>query len=181
MDITDISTRYSVRRLDKSDVADIYALCSKNTLYYRHCPPFVTERGIYDDMEALPPGKEVCDKLYLGFYDGADLVAVLDLILGFPNDKTAYIGFFMTETSVQNAGVGSGIIDELCVWLKRAGFSSVRLGWVSGNAQAERFWLKNGFIETGEIYDKESFRVVAAMRGLISSETDFNMQNAQKR
>lgn len=56
------------------------------------------------------------------------------------------------QVSVQNAGIGSGIIDTLCSCLKNHGFSSIRLGWVKGNPQAEHFWKKNRFIETGAAY-----------------------------
>ena len=53
MDISLFSNDYTVRRMEKADVADIYLLCSKNDLYYQYCPPFVTEQSILDDMKAL--------------------------------------------------------------------------------------------------------------------------------
>lgn len=166
MDVSSFSRRYCVRRMDRADVADIYSLCKKNGLYYRYCPPFVTEQSILEDMEALPPNKEAFDKYYVGYYEGADLIAVMDLIRAYPDEGTAFIGFFMTAASVQNAGVGSSIIDELCCYLARAGFSNVRLGWVKGNPQAEHFWRKNGFEETGDTYDTGAYTVVVAKRNL---------------
>ena len=51
-------------------------------------------------------------------------------------------GFFMTDVSVQNKGVGSGIITELCEKLSQRGYLYVKLGWVKGNPQAEYFWKK---------------------------------------
>ena len=117
MDITSLSARYSVRRLTPDDAPVVYALCRENTLYYRYCPPFVTEQSIIADMAALPPRKTLDDKYFLGFFDGEKLIAVLDLITAFPDEKTAFIGFFMTDVSVQHAGVGSGIIRELCAAL----------------------------------------------------------------
>ncbi|SFH72988.1 hypothetical protein SAMN04487830_106121 [Pseudobutyrivibrio sp. OR37] len=38
-------------------VSDAYNLCSKNTLYYDYCPPFVTPESIKADMTALPQRK----------------------------------------------------------------------------------------------------------------------------
>ena len=142
LDITLLSDRYYVRRMTEDDISDIHALCSKNALYYRYCPPFVTEESIADDMKALPPNKEYSDKYYIGYYDAEKLIAVMDLILRFPDNATALIGFFMTEVSVQNSGIGSRIIDDLCSYLRKLGFSTVRLGWVKGNPQAEHFWKK---------------------------------------
>ena len=90
----------------------------------------------------------------------------MDFIMAYPDEKTAFIGFFMTDVSVQNAGVGSGMIDELCRYLKSIGLSRVKLGWVSSNSQAMNFWKKNGFKETGITYDTENYTVTVAKREL---------------
>ena len=63
--INGLSGEYAVRRLAEEDIPEILALCEKNTLYYRYCPPFVSEQSIRDDMNALPPGKTVSDKYYV--------------------------------------------------------------------------------------------------------------------
>ncbi len=44
---------------------------------------------------------------------GNTLTAVMDLILDYPVDHAAFIGFFMTDTSCQKKGVGSGIINAV--------------------------------------------------------------------
>ena len=72
MDITLLSDHYHVRRMKENDISEIYALCRKNTLYYRYCPPFVTEESIADDMKALPPNKDYTDKYYIGYYDAVN-------------------------------------------------------------------------------------------------------------
>ena len=164
MEISLLSDCYHVLRMTEDNIAEIYALCRNNTLYYHYCPPFVTEESIASDMKVLPPNKESSDKFFLGYYDGEKLIAVMDLILSYPDRDTAFIGFFMTDTSVQNAGIGSGIIKTLCSFLKNHGFSSVRLGWVKGNPQAEHFWKKNLFIETGVTYNTDDYTVVVAQR-----------------
>lgn len=166
MDVSRFSNRYLVRRVGEDDIAEIYALCVGNGLYYKYCPPFVTRQSIADDMKALPPKKKISDKYYLGCYDGDKLIAVMDLIMGYPDEKTAFIGFFMTDASVQNAGIGSQIIRDLCSGLKDIGVANIRLGWVEGNPQAEHFWRKNGFIRTGVTYDTDKYTVVVAQRAL---------------
>ena len=166
MDVSLFSDQYLVRCLNEDDITEIYALCSKNTLFYQYCPPFVTKESIAGDMKALPPNKEAFDKYYLGYYDKEKLIAVMDLIGGFPDKDTAFIGFFMTDITIQNSGIGSGIIHDLCSRLKGLGFSGVRLGWVKGNPQAEHFWHKNCFKETGVTYDTGSYTVVVAQRAL---------------
>ena len=162
--IQNFSDKYAVRVLSENDIPAVLTLCEKNKLYYQYCPPFVSEESIRDDMKALPPGKGKQDKFYIGFYDNEDLVAVMDLIMEFPDDKTIFIGFFMTDVSVQNKGVGSGIITELCDKLRQRGYLYVKLGWVKGNPQAEYFWKKNGFIETGAENTTKDYTVTIAQR-----------------
>lgn len=162
--IENFSKKYTVKLLGKNDVSAVYELCSKNTLYYEYCPPFVTLESIEADMTALPPGKTADDKLYVGYFDGDKLIAVMDLILGYPAIDTAYIGFFMTDISVQGKGVGSLIISELSCFVSSSGFDKMQLGWVQGNPQPEHFWHKNGFCETGKTYDMDDFMVVEAQR-----------------
>ncbi len=160
------SRRYHVRELTGEDTAAILSLCSGNRLFYRYCPPFVSEQSIREAMQALPPHKTPADKYYLGYFDGEKLIAVMDFIMAYPDEETAFIGFFMTDVSVQNAGTGSGIIDELCAYLPSLGLTGLRLGWVRGNPQSEHFWHKNGFTETGVTYDTDGYTVIVAQRKL---------------
>ena len=166
MDITKFSNQFQVRRLDQNDIEAVFALCSRNSLYYQYCPPSVTRQSIIEDMKALPPDKDLADKYYLGYFSGKKLIAVMDFIASFPEETTVFIGFFMTDVSVQKKGIGSSIIDELCACLPDAGFIRIRLGWVKGNPQAEHFWHKNGFAETGVTYESNGYTVVAAQRKL---------------
>ena len=94
------------------------------------------------------------------------LIAVMDLIIGFPNKMTAFIGFFMIEADAQKNGLGSTLITELCNAMSGIGIKEVRLGWVKGNPQAEHFWKKNGFAETGATNETDKYTVVVARRGL---------------
>lgn len=178
--IADISKKYQVRLLEEKDISIVYSLCRKNKLYYDFCPPFVTPEGIKADMTALPLGKRREDKFYLGYFDNDNLTAVMDLILGYPDEETAYVGFFMTDVSVQGKGVGSAIINELSRFMCSQGYSKIQLGWVKGNPQAEHFWLKNGFIETGKLYDMDDYTVVEAQKNIVIPVTEENISDASR-
>ena len=149
MNIQSLSTKYVVRRLTDADIPEVFALCQGNPLYYQFCPPFVTKESIQRDMVALPEGKTEKDKHYLGFYLEDRLIAVMDLIAGYPKAETAFVGFFMVDQAWQGKNIGTGIISEACCALKEAGFSEVGLGYAKGNTQSEAFWLKNHFVKTG--------------------------------
>ncbi|MGN0505446.1 MAG: GNAT family N-acetyltransferase [Lachnospiraceae bacterium] len=160
MQIEALSSKYRVKKLAEAEVAEVYALCKENPLYYNYCPPFVTPDSIRADMAALPKGKTVKDKYFIGFYDGPELVAVMDLILKYPNEETAFIGFFMMNAKRQGRGIGTAIIEEVCRYLSSIGFPYMRLCYVKGNPQSEHFWLKTGFEKTGLEVEKERYTVV---------------------
>lgn len=145
MDISKLSARYAVRRLTEDDVEMIYDLSSGNSIYYRYHPPFVTRESILEDMAALPTGKRYDDKYYIGFFDGAVLVAVMDLILDYHEAGVAFIGFFMTDVKYQGNGISSGIISDTAAYLKLLGYVEIRLGVDKGNPQSFAFWTKNKF------------------------------------
>ena len=178
--IADISKKYQVRLLEEKDISIVYSLCRKNKLYYEFCPPFVTPESIKADMTALPPGKRREDKFYLGYYDNDNLTAVMDLILGYQDEETVYVGFFMTDVSVQGKGVGSAIISEMSQFICSQGYSDIQLGWVKDNPQAEHFWLKNGFIVTGKLYDMYDYTVVEARKNMVIPVTEENLADAAR-
>ena len=148
MNYINFSKSYHVQMLTKRDIPLILALCEKNTQFYEHCPPFVTEESIRDDMCALPQRKmdEPQDK--------------------YPTERSCFIGFFMMERSVQGHGIGSRIITELCVYLHSLGYEYIRLGYVDGNKQSESFWKKNQFTDTGLRNHTQDYTVVVMNRML---------------
>ncbi len=151
----DFSQKYAVRPLTAGDVDKILALCAENEQFYRYHPPMATRESILADMTALPPGTGAENKHYLGFFDGDALIAVLDLIERYPQDDTAYIGFFMTKKERQGCGLGTSLIGKLLDELRKEKFCRVRLAIDRGNPQSKAFWEKNGFALTGEEFPRD--------------------------
>lgn len=158
------SKKHTVRRMTVEDTDIIYGLCVGNPLYYEYCPPFVTRESIGEDLAALPPNTCKEQKYYVGFFDSEKLLAVMDIIDGYPQRGIAFIGFFMMEESVQGRGTGSEIITEIVDYLEQEGYTAVRLAWVMGNPQAEHFWRKNGFEVIKETSGTDGSRLMLAER-----------------
>ena len=160
MKYINFSSKYIVKLLNNKDLKDIYNLCVLNETYYKYCPPSPSIDSIRKDMQALPPKKTLEDKYFLGYYENDRLLAVMDLIDKYPNDKTVFIGFFMVDINYQNKGVGTYIIKELIHYLKNNGYQDIRLGYVNGNKQSESFWAKNGFVDTGYRNHTDFYEVI---------------------
>lgn len=145
MKLQALSETYAVRRLEPKDVECIYEMMRKNVMFYEYHPPFVTRESILADMKALPPQKQEEDKFYAGFFDGEKLAAVLDLIVSYPDDSAAFIGFFMTDVQCQNQGVGTRIVTELCRSLKELGYKRCASAWTKETRRAAPSGRKTDF------------------------------------
>ncbi len=140
-----LSSHYEIRALTDSDVDDILDLCQHNTLFYEYTEARPTREEILNDMRITPPGIGMSDKYFIGFFEGQELVAVMDLIDGYPKQENAYIGFFMMNQEYQGKTIGSAIIGETADYLREIGKTAIRLAIDKGNPQSAHFWKKNGF------------------------------------
>lgn len=165
-DLSGFSSQFRVRRLTPDDLPLVYSLSAGNPQFYRYCPPAVTRESILQDMRALPPEKTLEDKFYLGFFQEESLIAVMDLIFGYPDRHTAFLGLFMVRRESQGQGIGSAIIRECFDFAKRRGMLKIRLAFAKGNPQSEGFWKKNRFEETGIETDKGTYTAVVLQKRL---------------
>lgn len=150
IDINRLSKNYNVRSLTKEDIDIIYQLCLGNTLFYKCVKQSPNKDEILNDLIITPPNVSINDKYYVGFFDGDNLVSVMDIIDGWPERSIIYIGFFMVDINYQGRGVGSSIISEVISYFKDIKKEKVRLAIDDGNNQSMSFWKKNGF---NVIYD----------------------------
>lgn len=103
-------------------------------------------------LSALPPGVPDAQKVDLGLWDGQELVAFADVIVGWPAESVAHIGLLMTDGARQGEGLGRVMHDAV---IDLAALSpdirSLRLLIVDTNADlAVPFWTKLGYEPTGE-------------------------------
>ena len=150
MKISQCSNHYQVRELVDADLKQVFAFYQTNPLYFEHFPPLPSLESLANDLVECPPGKELSDKYFLGFWDKERLVAILDLIDGYPTAEIAYIGLFMVDSRLAGQGLGSKIIAELLSQLATH-FKRMRIGYVESNPQSSHFWSKVGFCPTGEV------------------------------
>lgn len=108
-----------------------------------------------------PEGVAEEDKVVLGAFEGEQLVAVVDLLRGYPKDGTAFIGLLQVHANRQGRGYGGkayGLVQRYVesTWPE---VRTMRLAVVDTNAEvATGFWERQGFKATGEArpyrYDK---------------------------
>lgn len=158
----------SVRNLSSTDLPALLSLCLGNSQYYEFLGEEPTVDVLATEMVELPPGCSPDQKSYFGFFDAdGDLIAVLDLIRGYPAEGCAFIGFFMVDASRQGMGIGSRLVSKLLNRLRGSGVFRVRLAYVEGNEQSRRFWERHGFLEADAPIDQGGYKVVPMERRLV--------------
>ncbi|MGT2833071.1 GNAT family N-acetyltransferase [Streptococcus halotolerans] len=161
IDFQSLSKNYEVRLLTESDSQDVLQLYNTNPYFFKHCPPEPTLASVRRDMTKLPPNIKPENKYFLGYFDNAKLIAVLDLVEGYPDLHTAFIGLFMLDREYQSRGIASRLMTEALFQLMK-NFDRVRLGYVATNEVAVHFWTKQGFVPTGETSKTDYYEIILA-------------------
>ena len=159
--IEKLSDSYTIRCLTDADVPMLYAWMLRNDQYFRYCGGSTTPERVRQDLTLCPPGTTPAQKHYVGFFDAGTLVAVMDLIDGYPDADTAFIGFFMMNRELQGQGTGTAIVRDVLAALRALGYTAVRLGIDKENPQSNHFWRKNGFTVVREAAQERGIVLLA--------------------
>ena len=112
---------------------------------------WLTEGKAPDPADALeilgvcPPGIGEDDKFVLAVLEGEELLGCVDLVRGYPDEQTAYIGLLLLKECWQGRGIGSGLVARLMEMAAGWGCTAMRLGVIETNRPALHFWAKHGF------------------------------------
>jgi RimJ/RimL family protein N-acetyltransferase len=165
LDISRINSHYKVRAITASDVDDVLKLYRQNPQFYQYTEAEPTRKQVLHDMTITPQGIKVKDKYFFGFFENRTLVAVMDLIDGYPKPEIAYIGLFMMNQDYQGRQIGTSIIGEATDYIWTTGKTAIRLAIDKGNPQSTHFWKKNGFEVVSES-EVNGWTKLVAERGL---------------
>lgn len=141
------------RLVGPSQSMAVQRIMESNAEYSRRVEGAVPTPAAADEvLSALPSGVPISRKVDLGLWDGPELVAFADVILGWPAESVAHIGLLMTDGARQGEGLGRMMHDAVVDLAGRTpGIQSLRLSIVDTNADlAAPFWTKLGYEPTGE-------------------------------
>ena len=161
LNIDQLSNCYTVRKISDADVEAILELYQGNMQFYKYCEADPTREQVLNDLHLTPPGMDASSKYYVGFFYNGTLLAVMDLIDGYPNPATVYIGLFMMNRAFQGRGIGTAILDETTACLKSIGKKRIMLAIDKDNPQSTHFWKKNGFQVIKEV-DRNGWTMLVA-------------------
>ena len=165
-----LSTEYRVVNAEQVDPEALYTLYCSNRHYFEHFSLEMSREQLEEDMTILPEGCDKDQKHFLVYLKEEVPVALLDLIEGYPDEGTCYIGLFMVDVAFAGQGIGTRIITELCESLSKRRYKKIRLAYGKNYPQAEHFWTKNGFVPVKEAALEKYGALIVAQRELNRSE-----------
>ncbi len=166
-DIAALSSEYEVRDITESDITAVYRLFRENRKYYRYIHRAPSLRDLTDVISNVPQDTPPEKKRFVGFYDkSGKLIAILDIIMGYPDGESAFIGWFMVDAQMQGRGIGSQIFADIRAAMHAEGYGSISVGCVKNNTDALGFWQSQGFRPTGSEIEQPDYTTVILERSI---------------
>ena len=152
------SQRPEPRVLRESDLPALQRFFDRNPEYFLAVggePPRADEAE-REFRDVPPAGMAYRDMFLLGWFASDDeLVAMATVVGDLIAEHVWHIGLFIVATALHGGGQAHAMYAQLEDWMVARGAHWIRLGVVVGNARAERFWEKMGFLEVRRRYGIE--------------------------
>ena len=136
---------WEIRPVAQGEQEAVLALMESNPAYFELDTHPATMENLRRDLVNLPPRCIPEQKNYVGFWKDGKVEAVMDMITGYPRERTLFIGFFMVDGALHRQGIGRTIMTAMPKAADGAGLDSIRLGCLKGNEGGHAFWETMGF------------------------------------
>ena len=117
-----------------------------------------------NDINSVSPNFDISQKTYISLWQDGSVVAVLDLLKGYPAQEDIWIGLLLIHGDLHGKKIGSRIITAVLNAAKIVGYRAAQLGVIENNVKALAFWQKQGF---EKIRTKEN---IVVMKNLLLTE-----------
>jgi GNAT superfamily N-acetyltransferase len=140
--------------LEEADVPELQRFFDANPAYFLATqgePPRQNEAEI--EFHDVPPAEMAYREMRLiGFTDGdgSALVGMATIVADFIAEHVWHVGLFIVASALHGSGAATTLYRALETWMVDQGAHWIRLGVVRGNARAERFWERHGYLKVRE-------------------------------
>jgi GNAT superfamily N-acetyltransferase len=181
MELPDTSAAgLSCVELGTDDAPALQAFFEANPLYFEAVdgqPPQPGE-GLAEITDRPPEGMVWRRAWALGFLDaGGQIAAMAGVIADLMAEGTWHVGIFIVATARHGSGEAHAIYRAIEDWARANGARWMRLGVVVGNARAERFWLRCGFVELRQREGLKMGRLTQTVRVMLKPLTELPIES----
>lgn len=132
-------------RLGPEDAPQVLDFLQSRMDYFTCIGEALTPQSVREGLTVRPPHTQAGQKWYVGLWREGALCAVADLVAGYPDAQTLFIGLFVVGGGAQGKGLGRRLMTELAARAGAKGVRRLRLGCVEENTAGHKFWLAMGF------------------------------------
>ena len=130
------------RDVRRADAATLQAMFETDPAYFEtiEAAPLRPDEGMHvlvERPQVLPP-----ERKHAWIIAG---VAVLDVLEGYPDATTWYLGLIFLTPAARGAGLGTQLIEGLCAHVVESGGTALRLAVMLVNPDARRLYDRLGF------------------------------------
>ena len=140
-----------VVRLDAPWEAALQRFFEANPLYFHEVlgEPPAADAAREEIQDKPPPDFSFSEVFLLGFVqEDGELMAMASVVSDLLAEGVWHIGLFIVATHRHGTGQAARLHACLQGWAERLGARWMRLGVVQGNLRAERFWERQGYVQT---------------------------------
>jgi ribosomal protein S18 acetylase RimI-like enzyme len=141
----------TVAALSRADLAALANLCLRCSDFFSLVEGKPGGCEVAEEvLSDLAPGMGPESKRVFGVWRGGALVGALDLVDGYPEPGTWYVGLFILDPAERGGGLGRTIWAATEGWIRARGATHARLIVQTQNPRARAFWERQGFEVIGE-------------------------------
>ena len=159
--------KWDIHPVADDELDAVLALMESNPHYFELDNRPASMETLLHDRTNLPPRCIPEQKNYVALWRGGKPEALLDLIVGYPRERTLFVGLFMVDGSMHRQGIGREVMTALPKAADGAGLDDIRLGCLKGNDGAHAFWEAMGWqdIREGTLDGQNSVWIMERLAG----------------
>ncbi len=145
----------SLVRLGDGDLPRVLELCRRCAAFYE-----LVEGQAADEETAReilgPPAGQVAQgmKHVWGLEDSGRLIAIVELLAGYPAAGEWYVGLLLISPERRGQGLGARLFRAVRSWMAAEGAAMARIVVQQQNPGAFRFWQRQGFAVEREVVSR---------------------------
>ena len=142
--------RWEIRPVEDGDLEAVLALMESNADLWALEGRAVSMDSLRRDRVNLPPRCIPDQKHFVALWRDGKPEALLDLIVGYPRERTLFIGLFLVDGALHRQGIGRAVMEAMPKAADGAGMDSIRLACLKGNDSGHAFWNAMGWQDLRE-------------------------------
>lgn len=166
------TSAYHFEKITPHNQKDALAVYHQNLDYFALTAEIPSLASVAQDRAACHPQLAPKQKHFFLVTFEKRPMAVVDLLTGYPEDASGYLGLLLIAEHRQ--GHGQKILAQLEDGLRDQGFQRLELGVLEHNVEALAFWKAQGFHPCGKssvLLNQQSYTVIKFAKTLADKKT----------